>query len=132
MKREDWLLLVLAAADGEVMTFTRILKCIFLVSNGLSIEGARPEFEPGPYGPFCRTLGADLDLLEQRGYVFTLHRDRQTMYAASVAGWKRADTLPISESTHQHARRVVAWAQSQEFNTLWREMKKSHPEMCTQ
>lgn len=130
MNREDWLLLVLAAADGEIMTATRIHKVLFLVTRHQ--EGDLPNFKPGPYGPHSDDVGPDLELLESRGLVFTIYRDRQTMHAASVAGWKRAAELPVPQHVREHAASVASWAQREEFNSLWHAMKENHPEMCTQ
>lgn len=131
MKREDWVLLVLASADGVPMGTTHVQKSVFLVATASTTEGSRPSFEPGSYGPRSHDVSVDLDRLEERGLVFSLRRERGVVeYAASVAGWKSLVNLPCSDQDREYARAVVTWARRTDFNGLWRSFRSSHPELC--
>lgn len=64
MRRQDWLILFLAADPGGPLDPVRVQKGMFLLAMAASLPDAeRYEFEPYAYGPMSRRLYGDVRLL---------------------------------------------------------------------
>ena len=63
MTRHDWLLLVLAAAEGDTLSPLQLQKSLFLVGHGLAglVSTDFYDFQPHAYGPFAAAVYHDAE-----------------------------------------------------------------------
>ena len=135
LDRQDWTLLVLAAARGGSLQPVELQKALFLVSRNVPANERRDfyKFRPYDYGPFCGAIYSDADTLQLLGLVEIDHpaRARYRQYRATPVGIERANELrrKLGRETVAYLDRMVAWVQRLPFNELVRAIYKAYPEM---
>lgn len=137
MRREDWLLLLLHAAEESspsdaMVDRLRAQKGLFVVSKVLQ-PAEFYEFEPYHYGPFCGAIYEDAGALVDRGDLRSETRKGYPAYSLTRAGFARAQALidagAISGRARAYLRQVVEWMRPLDFNTLLRAIYQRWPEM---
>ena len=135
VKREDWTLLVLAAAGGEPLEPVALQKALFLVAKNVPADERRRfyKFRAYDYGPFCANVYSDAEELQAIGLAEiecpTMARHRH--YRATPEGIDRANTLrtELRPETTAYLDRMVPWVRSMPFQDLVRAIYKAYPEM---
>ena len=131
MQRQDVLLSILAAAEGEPLTPSQVQKVAFLVgkefSDGLPADFY--EFEKHHYGPLCIEIYRDAEALQSQGMVMILINKEGGWkeYAATYKG------VVASGNCERHpifayAREKVAWAKRLSFPQLVSAIYQQYPE----
>ena len=133
MKKEDFLLVVVAAAEGEPLTPVQLQKSVFMVSKSLrEIPDPFYMFEPYHYGPFDSEIYADVDSLETEGLLVSIQskKGRWRETAITPIGLRKAEALTkeLSAPAAKYVREVVQWVQSLSFSSLVREIYRIYPE----
>ncbi len=133
--RRDWLLLALAAADGEDLTPVQIQKVMFLLGEkmGGSLPSRYYEFKPYNYGPFSREVYQDAEALDREGMVRVspgVPGRRWATYAATEVGLGRARQISpkVDARALGYLRRVVTWARSLTFQELVSAIYREFPD----
>ena len=137
LRREDWCLLVLGAADGAPLQPVQLQKSLFLIgenvkpaANGLS--AGFYAFEPYDYGPFDSDVYADADELVSEGLAIVATRPGRSYreYAATPLGVKRAAVIAarLPSEARDYVRRVVDWARTRSFSEIVRAIYENYPE----
>lgn len=133
MNREDWTLLVLAAAEGEFLTPAQLQKSVFLLGEEKkeSVGEDFYKFTPYAFGPYCAAVYHDAEELERQGLaeIYPSRTGRWREYRATPDGRNRATEL--GAEVHEVASFVsetVSWARQQTFQSLIREIYKKYPE----
>lgn len=134
MTRKDWVLLALAAADGQQLSPAQLQKSLFILSRAMP-EADRVQFYrfvPYHYGPFNSDIYADAELMQRSGLVSIGRRQgrRWAEYEATSAGLDRAKVLEGNAPSQllEYLRRVVKWARSVTFQQLIRAIYAKYPE----
>ena len=133
MNREDWTLLVLAAAEGEFLTPAQLQKSVFLLGKEQQkfVGTDFYEFVPYAFGPYCASVYHDAEELERQGLaeIYMSRAGRWREYRATPIGRNRARELgtEIPEVVSYVSERVN-WARQQTFQSLIREIYKMYPE----
>ncbi len=123
MTRQDWLLLVLAAAGGKPLSPLQLQKSLFLVGYDLA-KLVRPDFytfRPFDYGPFDATVYRDAEAQAAQGLVtIRSHPVTKRVFSLTTTGVTRARVLEpeLPADAVHHCRYIVQWAQSQTFQEL--------------
>lgn len=134
MNRKDWLLLVIAAADGQELTPAQLQKTAFLLAEKQrdAVSDDFYEFEPYHFGPFCLDVYRDAETLENQGLI-AIHINRTGRwqeYRATVDGLNRA--VVLKESTNENAvqfiQNLVVWARSLSFQELIKHIYQKYPD----
>ena len=95
----DWTLLVIASADSKPLEPVQLQKSLFLLSRNLRPKqlGTKDfyNFEAYDYGPFCKEVYSDADLLSEQGLVTitTPPGGRYRSYRTTDEGVKKAEQL---------------------------------------
>lgn len=130
MERRDWTLLAISFKGGEPMAPVELQKTLFLLGQRRKAGVGKGfyEFVPYHYGPFCRDIYQDADLLEEEGLVH-IERGRWSEYIITSEGSRRAEA--ISKTAPRDAvdflRRAVEWASGLSFDELVRAIYKQFP-----
>ena len=137
MKRRDWLLAVVAAADEDGLTPVQLQKSLFLIGKTLTAKHGKAgrfyHFEPYDYGPFCSDIYQDATALQldnllrvdyscgssYRRYIVT--EDGRQASAGFMGG--------LAENVRDYLIRLVVWIKSQSFKELVMAIYRSHPDM---
>ncbi len=133
MKREDWTMLAIAAAEGEPLGPVQLQKSLFLLGQADSV-GSEDEsfyrFSKYHYGPFSREIYYDADALERQRMVIITRDGPVRQYRASAAGLERARQLEdiVPASAIEYLGRVVRWACTLTFRQLVRSIYAQFPE----
>jgi len=134
MVRRDWVLLAIAAAEGEALSPVQLQKCMFLIGeNCKSAVGKRfYKFVPFNYGPFNPTIYDDAQELEAEGLIRIGQKQGQrwVQYSATPKGINRARELEkdLSEEVLNYLHLVVDWARRQTFQKLVNTIYKHYPQ----
>lgn len=133
MNRKDWLLLVIAAADGQELTPAQLQKSVFLLGEerGEAVDEDFYEFEPYHYGPFCLDVYLEAEALETQGLI-AIHINRTGRwqeYRATSEGLGQAADLEKSadKDVVQFIKEQVTWARGVSFQELIREIYRRYP-----
>jgi hypothetical protein len=133
MNASDWLLLTVAAAEGESMSPVQLQKTLFLMGKEVGARRlARPfyKFVPYDYGVFCADIYSDAEFLDSSGLVEITYGGRYKQYSATGEGL--AEAAVLRESANDNAIEfldsVVKWVRSLSFDELVRAMYKKYPE----
>lgn len=134
MNREEWALLVIAAADGAPVTPVQLQKSLFLIGREFP-EAVGPSFYrfvPHNYGPFDSDVYADADLLAKRGLVAIQCPPGQgwAEYSCTRAGMDRSAELRagLDANLVDYIQQVVSWTRKQTFTGLVRAIYAKYPE----
>jgi len=135
LERQDWVLLVLAAAKGEPVTPVQLQKALFLLEKDLPQIGGENyyHFTPYAYGPFDATIYADAETLAADGYI-TIGLSASTysqykVYRATESGLQRAKALSIDKTIREKVKGIVEQVRSLSFQELVAEIYRQYPEM---
>ena len=131
MTRQDVLLRILAAAEGDPLTPAQLQKVTFLVSE--ECKEALPddfyEFENHHYGPLCLEIYRDAQALQSMGLAAIGLNDRGGWkeYAATYKGVVASETHE-QNSIAVYIREKVSWAMKLSFQELVRAIYIQYPE----
>lgn len=130
MKREDLLLKIIAAAEGQPLNPAQLQKVAFYVGMHFAAElRDYYEFRKYDYGPFCVDVYRDAEKLEREGMItISIHPGggwRQ--YAATLAGI-RAELKDIPDEISTYIIRKVRWARDLSFPELVRAVYQEFPQ----
>lgn len=134
MKKEDFLLLVVAAGKDEPLTPVQLQKSLFLIGEqGIpEIPEEFYDFQPYHYGPFDVRVYQDADTLKEDGMVLRFKSDSGNWAntVATYSGRKRAEQLKsqMDPAVVQYIENVVDWAQSMNFRELVAAIYQAYPE----
>ena len=137
MKREDLLLLVVAAGEDKPLTPVQLQKSLFLLGQEWRTDWPlSPEnfydFEPYHYGPFDAEIYDDADSLEGQGLVRSAQSDRGNWRdrVITISGAKRADELneTLPQAIAVWIQEVVRWVQAMSFAGLVRAIYDRYPD----
>ena len=133
MEKQDFLLLVVAAAKDGPLTPVQLQKSLFLIERA-HLPEAPPqfyEFAPYDYGPFDAEIYADADLLASEGLVVRIPSSKGTWTDTSITpdGLQRASALEstLSSPSRKYVQDVVQWVQSLSFSDLVRAIYAAYP-----
>lgn len=132
MKRTDVLLLVLSAAHGKSLTPVQLQKSLFLVGKkwpGIT-EDSFYEFEPHNYGPFCKIIYDDMELLEMADLV-KIHKKsgrNWSEYSATEDGLVVASKLDVPADVVNYVRKLVSTVKKLSFADLVKAVYNKYPE----
>ncbi len=131
LKREEWALLAIAAADGAPLEPVQLQKALFLLGKEMPKAVGRDyyRFSPYNYGPFDQLVYADAEALAKRGLVTIDTPRRWAEYAATPEGIQAAKGLAAQVvDAWDYLRKVVAWARSLTFQQLVRAIYAAYPD----
>lgn len=133
MNRKDWLLLVIAAAEGQEFTPAQLQKSVFLLGEerNKAVDQDFYEFEPYHYGPFCLDVYLDAETLESQGLI-AIHINRTGRwqeYRATTEGLAQAAVIreKAEEETIRVIQDKVAWARGLSFQELIKNIYRQYP-----
>ncbi len=132
MTRQDWLLLMLAAAGRKPLSPLQLQKSLFLVGYDLA-KLVGPDFytfRPFDYGPFDATVYRDAEEQAAQGLVtIRSHPVTRRVFSLTMRGMTRARALEPGLPTEaaRHCRYIVQWAQSQTFQELTQAIYEHFP-----
>ncbi len=133
MNRKDWLLLVIAAADGQELTPAQLQKSVFLLGEERreAVDEDFYQFEAYHYGPFCLDVYLEAEALERQGLI-AIHINRSGRwqeYRATFEGLRQAADLEKSadKDVVHFIGEQVAWTRGVSFQELIREIYKRYP-----
>ena len=140
LSAKDWLLLVVAEAQGEPIEPVHVQKVLFLVGEELSDFTNKHYyiFEPFRYGPYCKEVPVDLEALNLEGSVvstpfyYDADKDPALKHAATEEGIALAASkyVMLSEEAKFFVSEVVGWARSTDFVSICRSIYYRYPEMA--
>ena len=132
MERQDWILVVLAAADDYALTPVQLQKALFLAGQD------KPElvgtdfysFTPYAYGPFDRMVYQDADHLAAEGLVmieppFSGYRT----YKITASGIRHGSQLSDFDAKVGGVCETVKWVKARSFSQLVSDIYERFPEM---
>lgn len=135
MKRQDWTLLALAAAEGEALTPVQLQKTLFLLGQQMPAEVGQPyyEFYAYNYGPFDQAVYEDAGKLEAAGLAEIRQPSGQRWrnYAATSKGLAEAAQIEreVPKPAADQLRALVTWARGLSFEQLVKAVYAQYPEM---
>ena len=132
MTRQDWLLLVLAAAGGKPLSPLQLQKSLFLVGHDLAklVGSEFYTFRPFDYGPFDATVYRDAEDQAAQGLVtIRSHPVTKREFSLTTTGITRARALEpeLPADAVRHCRYIVQWAQSRTFRELTQAIYEQFP-----
>lgn len=132
MTRQDWLLLVLAAAGRKPLSPLQLQKSLFLVGYDLAklVGSDFYNFRPFDYGPFDATVYRDAEEQAAQGLVtIRSHPKTKRVFSLTMKGMARARALEPGLPTEaaRHCRYIVQWTQSQTFQELTQAIYEQFP-----
>ncbi|MCY3906232.1 MAG: hypothetical protein OXF63_03155 [Anaerolineaceae bacterium] len=133
MNRKEWLLLVIAAADGQELTPAQLQKSVFLLAEERreAVDEGFYNFEPYHYGPFCLDVYHDAEDLEIQGLI-AIHINRTGRwqeYRATAEGIRQAAALEksVEADVVRFIKDKVAWTRGLNFQELIRNIYRQYP-----
>jgi uncharacterized protein len=134
MRRRDWALLAIAAADGEPLSPVQLQKSLFLLGQEMGDLVGQPyyQFSPYNYGPFDSSVYRDAAQLAEAGLV-TVSRPahlRYNEYRATPGGLALAGDLrqQASAAAVEYLHTIVDWARSLQFADLVQAIYAKYPD----
>ena len=133
--REETILAVLSAGDGEPYKPSQIQKIFFLIDQEISdyIGGRKFDFKPVGYGPFDKTICEELESLVKTGEVI-VSRDNSgkwNNHSLSVKGQRRGEALfaCLPSEAQDYIKKVSEVVQTLSFAELVSAIYKKYPKM---
>ncbi len=134
MTRLEYVLAVLAAGNGEVLTPVQIQKLFFLLDRKVAgqLGGVRFNFQPQGYGPFDKEVFEDLRELSGQNLISideAVHRT--STYRITPAGLARGAPLlaQIPLPMREYIGKLLEWVRGQSFESLISWIYREYPEM---
>jgi len=134
LKKDDWLVLALAAAEGKPLSPVQLQKTLFLLQKELpwAVGGEFYTFRPYNYGPFDSAIYADATTLAAQNLVAVenIPGQRWSGYAITIHGRERANALSkqISSQALSYLQSLTKWVQSVSFRDLLKAVYSKYPE----
>ena len=135
MDRRDYVLAVLAAADGASLGPVQVQKLFFLLDERIPelVGGPHFDFKPCAYGPFDARIYHDLDALARSELVeiSTAGFARFRTYRATPAGQTRGSELlgALPDNAAAYIRKLSEWVRSLSFASLVSAIYQAYPAM---
>ena len=135
MQRKDWVLLALAAANGEMVSPVQLQKSLFLIGENLPeyVGEDYYRFTPYHYGPFDSSVYDDALTLRDEGLVMVApsSEGRWHEYAATSAGVAEAQRLraELPAPAAKYVETLVRWIHGLSFEDLLRAVYSAYPHM---
>ena len=137
LDKRDWLLLVIAAANGHSVSPVQLQKALFLIGRNLSAAQLRCksfyDFRPYDYGPFDSYIYRDAERLQEEGNVIITAPSTRTYreYVATTVGLEKARLVKdqLDATTQGFLENVVKWVRAVSFSELVRAIYRAYPEM---
>lgn len=135
MKKDDFVLAVLAASNGAIHTPVQVQKLFFLLDKNISNRVGGPffKFQPDAYGPFDRDVYMTLENLQTNEFV-CIQKDSKSLYKTyrtspqgGIMGEKCLSQLDLD--VRDYIRDLSAWVRSLTFTELVSTIYKMFPEM---
>ena len=132
MTRHDWLLLVLAAAEGDALSPLQLQKSLFLVGHGLAglVSTDFYDFQSHAYGPFAASIYHDAEDQQLQGFVaIRPHPRTKREFSLTPAGSNQVKMLVAELHTDavRYYCEIVQWVQSQTFQELTQAVYEQFP-----
>src|SRR5713101_6005778 len=123
MTRQEFMLAVLAAGNGEAHTSVQVQKLFFLLDRTVpeQIGGPRFAFQPYDYGPFDKAVYEELRALAANGLVaVTSSTNGPHIYWPTSEGLLTGQRLlgQFPAATADYIRKLSAWVRKQSFESL--------------
>jgi hypothetical protein len=133
--RQDWVLVAIAAAEGQPVAPVQLQKSLFLLGKELPEEVGADffKFRPYHYGPFSTAVYQDAERLEAAGLV-RIDREEPgrswALYMATPAGLTEAARVGMTKPSRatQYLRSAVVWARGLTFTELVSAIYRRYPE----
>lgn len=138
MHKEDWTLLVIAAADGNKVSPVQLQKALFLLSKTLNSKQRRTaskffyRFKAYDYGPFCSEVYSDAETLAQAGLISITYQGFSFRhYSATDKGLQLALELrkKLEPAVSTYVDELILWVCSLSFAELVQAIYKMYPDM---
>jgi hypothetical protein len=134
MTRQEFMLAVLAAGNGEAHTPVQVQKLFFLLDKTVPqrIGGSWFDFQPHDYGPFDKAVYEDLRALAAKGLVsITSPPNGPPIYSATPKGLSRGQELldQFPAATANYIRELSTWVRQQSFESLVSSIYQQFPLM---
>jgi hypothetical protein len=135
MDREELVLTVLSAGGGSKYTPVQIQKVFFLVDKliGEKIGGPFFKFVPYHYGPFDKSIYADLDSLKDKELVRinSTHMSSLKTFSLTDKGIELGQELmnKLGEKERKHIDKLNEYVRTLSFSQLVSSIYKAFPEM---
>ena len=137
MKRRDWALVVIAAAQGESLEPVQLQKALFLIGEELpdDVGDDYYSFRPYDYGPFDQAVYSDAESLAAEGLVTSSpiqYSQPSYLSSTTLAGQREAEVKSrlLSSDARAYVDEVVVWVRSLSFNELCDAIYAKYPEMA--
>ena len=136
MNRQELVLSVLGAANGNGYSPAQLQKALFLIDRnlpGIVANGDGFQFQPYDYGPFDRGVYVEADALAANGLA-RIERSASSgyrTYSASEDGIRRAaeHLASLNEAQRNYIETVSGWVRSMSFAKLVKSIYEEYPEM---
>jgi hypothetical protein len=134
MTNKDWILMILALADGAALTPSQIEKALFLIQHQMPAEiSDRPayEFVPFQQGPYSPQVTIDAFELECEKFAASERfQARGKIYRTTMTGSIRALTMrcDLSPEALAYAQKIVAWIRTAPIATIVQEINRQFPQ----
>lgn len=133
LNREDWLKMVLWAANGKPLSPVQLQKTLFLLGKTAPhvVGDEYYEFIPYNYGPFDADIYADAEQLQWQGLVSidAPAGQRWKSYSLTQTGAEKAEvlagTLPVEAK--DYLAKLVQWVLRLDFRTLLQYIYSKYP-----
>lgn len=138
MTNKDWILTILALADGVALSPSQIEKALFLIQHQMPDEiPDRPayDFVPFRHGPYSPQVTIDAFELEREKFACSERLpERGTLYRTTMTGSIRALTMrcDLSPDAVTHAQKIVSWIRTAPITTIVQEIGRQFPQYQTQ
>jgi hypothetical protein len=137
MDRNEVVLAILAASNGEPYSPVQLQKSLFLVDRTLGhrIGGPFFDFQPYDYGPFDAGVYDTTTALNSKGLV-EIRRDPGTSvrkYLATPDGMEIGKKIldELNPGLRQYLTELSEWVRAQTFSSLVSSIYRKYPEMKT-
>jgi hypothetical protein len=133
MKRSDYILAVLAAANGASHTPVQVQKLFFLLDQKIPerIQGPFFQFEPRDYGPFDKNVYSQLETLSTENLVSIDDAGGMRTFRLTPSGQSRGAVLlaTLPGEISDYISRLSQWVRSLSFEDLVSAIYREYPEM---
>ena len=135
MNRQDLLLAVLAAAEGQAYQPVQLQKALFLLSQNIPevvCDGPGFGFVPYDYGPFDSDVYAEAQRLKAAGLaeIGPSTQGRWSAYSASHDGVTRGREVlgRLTPAQREYIEEVSSWVRRLSFAALVKSIYEAYPE----
>jgi DNA-binding PadR family transcriptional regulator len=135
--KRDWVLLAVAAAQGEPVTPVQLQKSLFLLGRELPDDVGTDffAFKPYRYGPFSASVYQEAERLEAAGLLHIDHGEQASgrswaVFSVTPAGQEAAGKIAERKSARAvgYLRSTVEWARGLTFSQLVSAIYRRYPE----